>query len=125
MNLNKVLKHVKLIGVASIKVDFLIFAEIVFSFVLSHKFWGHGDTDLDTLHPGEVALVGEVDPALLIELRPDIKLKIFDLVVLPHQSGRQAKLAMTLRLREEGPLKHLGGRHLDFVQDEEAPLHFS
>lgn len=57
---------------------------------------GHGAPHLSALHIGDVACPGQVKPVGLVQLGADQEVEVGDALVLTHQRGRQAQLAVSL-----------------------------
>jgi len=66
--------------------------------ILGIELLGHGTPHLHTLHSGQEALRGEINPIGLIELGTHQETQVFDLVVFAHQCGGEAQLAVRVHI---------------------------
>lgn len=64
---------------------------------------GHGAPDFSALHIGDVAGPGQVQPVGLVQLGTNEEVEVGNALILTHQSGSQAQLAVSLHNADHLP----------------------
>lgn len=76
----------------------------------------HVDLDFDTLHPCQVPQIGQIDPIFLIQFWTDIKLQIFDLIILSNQGRCETNFTVRFCLDQKSCLEDLRRSDLNLIQ---------
>mmetsp|Transcript_49689 Transcript_49689/g.118375 ORF Transcript_49689/g.118375 Transcript_49689/m.118375 type:complete len:205 (-) Transcript_49689:1096-1710(-) len=119
---DQVLAHCELVGVGSPQCPAQSLVARIYSLqVLLEESIRHVAPNFKAPHAGKEAILLELLPARLVELRSNQPVEIVDEVILSHQGCRQPHAAVSLDSsghRPESPCWH----HLHLVHNHEAPL---